>query len=249
MTSRIRTSCWLALAITLAACTTPTTVPRGAEPAHQAPIAAPPPAPVTVPGPATALPAPERIVPRGGAIPDQQAARPDTTADRAAPAKSELGSGVCRGKDPAAEARATQGISAANPTNPYVGKDTYANVVVTTGAIFFSLTPGSPPGFAVTRRTLARARGNLIKYYDLVQVTTDPGTDATGAPRQLRNAVRLFRVRQDLCVARGQARANPQFGRGGATQYYVSPSDRDKLSPGKIWRIDQGFASMQSLPR
>lgn len=141
------------------------------------------------------------------------------------------------------------GLSADHPTNPYVGKDTYVNVVIKTGVNFFSLTPGSPPSFAVTRHTLARARGNLIKYYDLVQVTTDPGTDAAGAPRPLRNAVRLFRVREAICVARGQARANPQFGRGGATQYYVSPSDQGKLSPGKIWRIDQGFASIRSLPR
>ena len=84
-----------------------------------------------------------------------------------------------------------------------------------------------------------------MKSYGLVQVTTDPGMDATGAPRKLRDQVRLFRVTEDICVARGQASANPQFGRGGATQYYVSPSDEGRLSPGKSRPIERRIASQQ----
>lgn len=142
--------------------------------------------------------------------------------------------GPCCGKNPALEASATQGISAANPTNPYVGKDTYTNVVVNEGAVLYSLTPGAPPGFAVTEHTLIEAGGSLVKYYDLVQVTVDPGKDAAGMPRTLRDKVRAFLVTEHICAARGQAKANPQFGNGGGTQYYVSPSDAAKLSPGKI---------------
>lgn len=142
--------------------------------------------------------------------------------------------GPCCGRNPAAEASATQGISAANPANPYVGKDSYTNVVVDEGTVFYSLTPGAPPGFAVTADTLAEAGGSLVKYYDLVQVTTDPGKDAAGAPRILRDKVRAFRVMENICAARGTATANPQFGRGGGRQYYVSPTDVRKLSPGKI---------------
>ena len=142
--------------------------------------------------------------------------------------------GPCCGKDPAAEASATQGRSSANPANPYVGKDTYTNVVVSEGTVFYSLTPGAPPGFAVTESTLAEAGGSLARYHDLVQVTTDPGQDAAGAPRRLRDKVRAFRVSAAICAARGPARATPQFGSGGGTQYYVSPSDAGKLSPGHI---------------
>lgn len=132
------------------------------------------------------------------------------------------------------EASATQGRSLANPDNPYVGKDAYANVIVDAGTVLYSLTPGAPPGFAVAEPTLLEAGGSLVKYYELVQVTLDPGKDAAGEPRRLRDRVRAFRVTERICAARGIARANPQFGSGGGIQYYVSPSDAGKLSPGAI---------------
>lgn len=142
--------------------------------------------------------------------------------------------GPCCGKNPAAQARATQGVSAANPANPYVGKDRYDNVVVWQGTLFYSLTPGSSPGFAVTYPTLEKAGGSLAAYYALVQVTTDPGKDAAGLPRSLRDRVRAFRVTENICAARGKALANPQFGRGGGIQYYLSPDDAGRLIPERI---------------
>lgn len=143
--------------------------------------------------------------------------------------------GPCCDKNPAAQASATQGISATNPTNQYTGKDTYLNVIVAKDTVLYALTPaGAPPGFAVTEDTLVASGGSLVKYYSLVQVTTDPGKDPSGVPRQLRDKVRAFHVMEQLCAARGTAKANPQFGTGGGTQYYVSPSDAGKLSPGKI---------------
>lgn len=142
--------------------------------------------------------------------------------------------GPCCDRDPAAEAAATQGVSAANPANPYTGKDAYANVVVAAGTVLYALTPGEPPGFAVTERTLRDAQGDWRRYYALVQVTTDPGVDETGAPRRLREQVRAFRAPEALCAARGTARANPQFGPGGGTQYYVLRADAARLVPGAI---------------
>ncbi len=67
-----------------------------------------------------------------------------------------------------------------------------------------------------------------------MQVTTDPGKDNAGLPRTLRDKVQAFRVTANICAARGKALANPQFGRGGGTQYYLSPSDAAKLSPERI---------------
>lgn len=156
------------------------------------------------------------------ALPDESAA--------AAPAQG--GCGPCCDRDPAAEARATQGVSAAYPDNPYVGKDAYTNVIVRPGTVLYSLTPGATPRFAVTEQTLRDASGSWRKYYALVQVTTDPGTDAAGKPRKLREYVRAFHVTEHLCAARGSALANAQFGAGGGTQYYVSPADAAKLRPG-----------------
>lgn len=147
--------------------------------------------------------------------------------------------GPCCGKDPAAEARSIQGVSPARPDNPYTGKDTYANVAIDEGTVLYSLTPGSPPGFAVTEDTLRDARGEWASYYALVQVTTDPGKDEDGRPRTLRDKVRAFHVVERLCAARGTARANPQFGSGGGIQYYVSPSDESKLRPGGILPISR----------
>ena len=159
---------------------------------------------------------------------------PAVSPDSPVRAASIVDCGPCCGKDPATEASATQGRSEANPANPYTGKDTYTNVIVNEGTVLYSLTPGAPPGFAVDEPTLAEARGSLVKYYDLVQVTTDPGKDPAGEPRKLRDKVRAFRVAEQICAARGIARANPQFGSGGGTQYYLSPADAGKLSPGKI---------------
>lgn len=154
---------------------------------------------------------------------------------------AETASGPCYGRDPAAEAAATRGISPASPANPYVGKDSYANIVVDEGTVLYSLTPGAPPGFAVTGETLREAGGSQARYYALVQVTPDPGTDPDGRPRSLRDQVRAFQV-VELCAARGTARANPQFGSGGGTQYYVSPSDRSKLRPAAIAPISRWSA-------
>lgn len=153
--------------------------------------------------------------------------------------------GPCCGKDPAAEARSTQGISPANPTNPYTGQDSYANIVVDEGTVLYSLTPGAPPGFAVTEDTLREAGGDSARYYALVQVTADPGKDEHGQPRTLRDKVRAFHVVERLCAARGTARANPQFGSGGGIQYYVSRDDKSKLRPADI----QPISRWSSLPR
>lgn len=183
--------------------------------------------PATAPGPQAGLDAPP------GA---RQAAVPGRLAQGAADC------GPCCNANPAALASATQGVSAAHPDNPYVGKDTYDNVIIGEGTVFYALHPGQP-GFAVAERTLRDAGGSRDNYYALVQVTTDPGKDAAGRPRTLRDRVQAYRVREPLCAARGTASANPQFGSGGGIQYYVAPSDSARLVPGKItpisdWRAD-----------
>ena len=135
----------------------------------------------------------------------------------------------CLGKDPASEARATQG-TATYPSNPYAFVDTYTNMVLKKGTILYSLSPGAPPGFGVTNHTLMKSAGDVKKYHELTQVTA--GKDSAGNPRSMRTEVQVYRVNKDICVAKGMAKANTQFGSGGATQYYVSPSDTSSLTPG-----------------
>jgi hypothetical protein len=43
------------------------------------------------------------------------------------------------------------------------------------------------------------------------------------APRAPRTKARAYKVNTHICVARGDALANPQYSSGGATQYDVSP--------------------------
>ncbi len=154
-----------------------------------------------------------------------------------APLASAARADICAGKDPGAEAASKQGVSARYPNNPYVGKDSYVKVGIDQGASLYTLTPSGTPGFAVEETTLRDAGGSWERYYALVQVTTDPGTDEHGAPRQRRDKVRQFEVTEALCVARGPALANPQFGAGGGVQYYVVEADAGKLKPGAVLRI------------
>ena len=66
----------------------------------------------------------------------------------------------------------------------------------------------------------------------VTQVT--PGEDKYGNARLPRERVQAFRVKEDICVAKGTAKENGQFGAGGATQYFVSASERAKLTAGKV---------------
>ncbi len=143
-------------------------------------------------------------------------------------AKEKRGCDPCCGRDPASEASATQGVSAAYPNNPYTGKDTYENKVLRAGTILYSLHPGKPPGFAVTNHTVIKAGGSAKKYHELTQVQSDnlpPGFS-------MRTNVTVYRITEAICVGKGIAKENPQFGTGGATQYYISPADLGKLKSG-----------------
>lgn len=144
------------------------------------------------------------------------------------------GADPCIGQNPAALASAWQGVSAENPNNIYTGKDSFTNHAVKKGTVLYSLTPGGTPGFAVDNYTLTEAGGKLTAYYELLQVSQDPGKDASGNPRTLRQNVRAYEVTTDLCAAFGKALMNPQFGKGGGSQYYIGPADAGKLSAGAV---------------
>ena len=164
----------------------------------------------------------------GGANLYQYAPNPVGWADPLGLAKKKGGCDACSCKNPAAEAAATQG------SEFYPGVDSYINMVLKKGTILYSL-PGKPPGFAVTNHTLIKAGGDPVKYGQLTQVI--PGVDKeTKLPRPIRTEVQAYRVKEDICVGKGTASAQDpaKYGPGGATQYYVSPSDAGKLSKGKL---------------
>ncbi len=110
-------------------------------------------------------------------------------------------------------------------------------MVLKKGTILYSLVPGGKPGFAVTNHTVIAAKGSPERYHELTQVVA--GEDEQGNPRELRNKLQVYRLKKDLCVAKGKALAQDpkDFGSGGATQYYISPSDSNSLSKHKIRNI------------
>lgn len=139
----------------------------------------------------------------------------------------------CAGKDPAAIARSWQG-----PTNaPYVGVDSYTNTVLKKGTVLYTLYPYGPrPGnyFAGSPAVLkgATARG----YNDIVQVAHAGNTSGM---KPMRSQIQAFVLKEDICVAKGVAHANPHLGTGGGTQYFIENGDKPKLTGGPIVKFSK----------
>lgn len=127
----------------------------------------------------------------------------------------------CTGANPTIEALAQQG-TALDPTNIYTGQDSYTNMVLKKGTILYSLAPGWAPGFAVTNHTVIKAAGDAKKYHNLTQVQSEGFANPA---HQMRTELMSYRVMKDICVAKGAALANPQFGVGGVNQYYIQKAD------------------------
>jgi hypothetical protein len=135
--------------------------------------------------------------------------------------KSAGGCDPCCGKDPTVEAKTKQGPG----NDPYLEVDSYKNVVLQKGTRLYSLAPGADPGFAIRGNTLKQAQGDAVKYHKLLQVKRDnlpPG-------QFMRTEVNEYILTEDICVAKGKALRNEDFGHGGATQFYIPASERSKL--------------------
>ena len=148
---------------------------------------------------------------------------PNTTAwvDPLGLAKTKGGCDPCCGSTASDEAQSKQGLN----NKPYIGVDSYKNVVLHAGTKVYSLAPGGAPGFAVRGNTLNQAGGDAAKYHDMLQVQSKnlpPG-------RSMRTEVNEYILTQDICVAKGKALKNRQFGAGGATQFYIPTSEQGKL--------------------
>ena len=128
----------------------------------------------------------------------------------------------CKGKDPTKTARSWQGKA------PYKGKDIYKNVVVKKGTVLHTLYPHGPntPNYFIKSGQLLAVSGARA-YNDSLQLSHSANTPGA---RPMRTQVRAFIVQKDTCMAEGRALANPRLGKGGGTQYFVSPSDTKNLA-------------------
>ena len=139
----------------------------------------------------------------------------------------------CAGKNPAALARSWQGPTKA----PYVGVDSYTNAVLKKGTVLFTLYPYGPnPGNYFAGSPTVLKGGSAQEYNDAVQVAHAGNTrDA----RPMRTQVQAFVVKEDICVAKGTALANPHLGSGGGTQYFIEDGDKPKLTGGPILKFSK----------
>ena len=139
----------------------------------------------------------------------------------------------CAGKNPAALARSWQGATKA----PYVGVDSYTNTVLKKGTVLFTLYPYGPsPGNYFAGSPTVSKGGSAQGYNDAVQVAHAGNTRNA---RPMRTQVQTFIVKEDICIAKGTALANPHLGTGGGTQYFIEDGDKPKLTGGPILKFSK----------
>ena len=147
--------------------------------------------------------------------------------NKGTPKKQPCPKSPCEGVNPTLGATEFQGKP------PYEGVDSYKNVVLKKGAILHTLAPHgtNTPGYFVDTKQLYKEKGKGARSYnDSLQVLhTDNNEKNYPNVWGMRTKVTTFIVTEDICVAKGIAKANPDFGKGGGTQYFVSAQDRLKL--------------------
>lgn len=129
----------------------------------------------------------------------------------------------CQGRNPAAIAQSWQG------RDPYNGVDSYRNVVVKKGTVFYTLYPhGDAPGNYLVKSDVVVGARNARQYNDSVQVAHKGNWKHRDA-RPMRTKVHGYVLAKDTCMAVGVAKNNPNLGNGGATQYFIENKDKPSL--------------------
>ena len=129
----------------------------------------------------------------------------------------------CQGHNPAAIAQSWQG------RDPYNGVDSYRNVVVKKGTVFYTLYPhGDAPGNYLVKSDVVVGARNARQYNDSVQVAHKGNWKHRDA-RPMRTKVHGYVLAKDTCMAVGVAKNNPNLGNGGATQYFIENKDKPSL--------------------
>jgi filamentous hemagglutinin len=122
---------------------------------------------------------------------------------------------------PSQQAKAWQGSGA------YPGVDTYADVTLTKGTFVVGAAPGQSP-FYTTFGGFSNSGGTAEGYYQSLQI--QPNLTNLAYP-PYRNGVTIYQVSGNTPAAySASTTANPQFGPGGAPQFFI-PSYLASLTP------------------
>ena len=116
---------------------------------------------------------------------------------------------------PAGQARAWQGQGS------YPGVDDWRNVTLQAGDIVYAGAPGESP-FFTTGQAVATSGGQSATLFQSLQVAPHPTLG-------YRPGVTLYLVTDETPAATASTTANPQFGPGGAQQFFIP--DRGNLQP------------------
>lgn len=108
-------------------------------------------------------------------------------------------------------------------TGAYYGVDSYQDTILKKGTVIYGGAPGQTNYY--TPQSTLDIHGNDSKaIFQALQVGAYKGTYRPG--------MTAYEVKEDIVVAQGTTLANPQFGGGGAQQYYIKESDyKNNLEP------------------
>ncbi|MEC3998618.1 hypothetical protein VSR01_36090 [Actinacidiphila sp. DG2A-62] len=123
-------------------------------------------------------------------------------------------------------------------SSPYVGIDVFHDTVIPAGTKLEVLHPALT-GFAVPEGTMAKLGLDSAEISRGVQVSPSDINVTRGIEHNYRTHGVTIQFNADTPAATGVARANPQFGAGGQTQFFV-PDMSTHVADGSISVVDSG---------
>ena len=139
--------------------------------------------------------------------------------------------------------KVTEGVSNTNPSEiaqswqggfPYIGVDKYKNITLKKGKVIYVGDP-YPTGYATTKSALDRIDGDARKLFEGLQVK--PYWEDGMSAAEYRGKMMAYEVTEEIDVAFGITKANPQFGEGGLPQMFI-PDFNNLLKSGAIKKVE-----------
>lgn len=111
----------------------------------------------------------------------------------------------------------------------YPGVDRYKDIVIQKGTTIYRGEPNGT-GYFTTKSAINRSNYNATTIFEGLQVRKDP-------VRGYRGNMQGYIVNENINVAFGITRANPQYGGGGLPQIYV-PDVENLINKGILSKVD-----------
>ena len=125
---------------------------------------------------------------------------------------------------------------------PYVGIDKYRDITLKKGKVIYVGEP-YPTGYATTKSAVGRANGDARKLFEGLQVKPywDDGMEAA----EYRSKMMAYEITENIDVAFGITKANPQFGEGKLPQIFIHDFD-NMIKSGKIKKLESDAINLNN---